>query len=223
MIGKRSIATAAVGLFLLAGCDDKSKSSSTSTTQQNGSTPDSLTTTQPKETRPAMPVAAHIAADAPATRPSEPPHSTFFVADGRTTQPLAYNFPRARLHIDREEKTAVLYSDDPKNAIDAKYVGNGYYMVIHLTDEVLQHLDGYQWHFKAASSEHQDSADGIFLEGQRYHLQPSEMVVTFTGESPLVNVLVEGTFYEFDMSQSTHEGMLVEVKGWVSAFVDAPK
>ena len=69
----------------------------------------------------------------------------------------SFDFPRAKLRIDRDQKTAILYSDDPKTAIDSKYKGNGYYLIVQLTDDVLQHLNGYQWHFKAPSSEYQGS------------------------------------------------------------------
>jgi hypothetical protein len=223
MISKRVASVAVVGLFLLGGCDDRVKTSATSSTHAADAAPRSVVVLPATDPAPAVIAAAHSGVDDPATKPAEPPHSTFFMADGRASQPVAFNFPRARLHIDREQKTAVLYSDDPKNAIDAKYVGNGYYIVVPLTDDALEHLDHYQWHFKAVSSDHQDSADGIFLEGQRWHLQPQDIVVTFAGEAPLVNVTVEGMFSEFDMTQNTLEGKLVPVKGNFSALVDTSK
>ncbi|HET6247786.1 MAG TPA: hypothetical protein VFE47_08820 [Tepidisphaeraceae bacterium] len=221
MIGKRIAIAAAIGLLVLAGCDDRSKSSARSNQTAVPSIPQpSSTLPDPK---PPMAVAAHIPAATPATKPAEPPHSSLNLSDSRSPQPLAFNFPPARLHIDRETKTAVLYSDDPKNAIESNYAGNSYYMVIKLGDDFADQLGGYQWHYRAISDEHEDSTNGIFLEGQRYYLQPTDMTVTFTGNAPVMTVMLSGTFSEFDMAHNSREGMTVHVNGIVSAVVDPPK
>jgi hypothetical protein len=218
MKGKSFLSASVVGILLLAGCDDRPKSNVKTSQPPAASSAQVASATEPKPVEPSA-----TQTKPPATQPAETPHSTFQIQDARTGQTMAFDFPLARLHIDRDAKKAVLYSDDPKNAIDSKYTGNGYYLEIPLTDDSLQMLNGYQWHYKAASSEHQDSTDGIFLKGQRYHLQPSDVTVTFTGASPMVIVNVQGSFYQFDMNQSTLEGKLMKVQGSVNATVDAAK
>ncbi|MDB5329665.1 MAG: hypothetical protein JWP03_816 [Phycisphaerales bacterium] len=221
MNSRRWVLAAAVSSLLLAGCDEPKQSTSTapatqpSQVQQVAVAPDLAKGT----TAPAK-------AD-PTTKPAPLPEiSTLLVREtGAADDPgILYEFPRARLHINREDKTAVLYTDDPKTAINRDYSGNSYYLVIPLEGEDAK-LDGYQWHFRAAGSEHQDSTDGLFRGGQRFHYQPSDVTIAFQGDGPTLKVAVIGEFSRFDMQQQqdAHVGVPVFVRGIVSATIDNAK
>lgn len=220
MNNRRWVLAAAVTGLLLAGCDRTEQSSTTgpatqpSQKQQVASTTDvAATTADPGK------------AD-PATKPAALPEiSTLLIreTDASDDPGILYEFPRARLHINREDKTVVLYTDDPKTAIDPGYSGNSYYLAIPLEGDESLKLDGYHWQFRASGSEHQDSTDGIFRNGQRYHYQPSDVTIWFRGEGPTVQVAVIGDFLKFDTQQSNHVGVLVHVNGVVPAKLDSGK
>ncbi|MDB5291603.1 MAG: hypothetical protein JWL69_2844 [Phycisphaerales bacterium] len=216
MIDKRWVLSAVVAGLAIVGCDQGDQSAKSvpatqpSQTPQVASSDDPATATAPK-------------AD-PTTKPALPEISTLAVKEtGSPDDPgILYEFPRARLHINREDKTATLYTDDPKTAINPSYSGNSYYLVIPLEGDDSQ-LDGYQWHFRAVGSTHLDSTDGIFRNGQRYHYQPTDITVAFKGSGPTISVAVVGEFSKFDLQQSSEVSVPVMVRGIVSATVDSGK
>jgi hypothetical protein len=201
MFGKQWMLIAAVGPLSLIGCDRFKQSSATREESSQAAT------TAP----------APIAGSVPTTVPGDETRSLSVIEENVSR---SYDFPRARIHIDRDEKTAVLYSDEPKGAADPASPGNSYYLSIPLTDEFVQKLDGYRWQYKSPTIEHVDSLDGLFLEGQRYQVQPAEMLVEFHGDGPLVHVTIDGRFLKFDASKNEESGTVVQVKGIVSAVVD---
>jgi len=213
MVGKHWMWIAAVAGPMLIGCDRfKDSAAKTDAGESQGAT--TATTPASQTTTGAHPGTQ----SSPATQPTDEPTRSLSISDGSISK--SYDFPRARIRIDRDEKTAVVYSDDPKTAITPAHAGNSYYLVIPLTDESIQKLDGYQWHFKSPTSEHQESAGGVFLEGQRYHLQPSEVVAEFHGEGPIIHIGLDGDFFKFDTAEDASQGTLVHVKGMLSARVD---
>ncbi|HZK81081.1 MAG TPA: hypothetical protein VFC46_08445 [Humisphaera sp.] len=222
MIRNRWLLSAALCASLLVGCADPKES-----TKSDSSTDPAVATatTQPTPSIDAG-VAPTVAVKPATTQPVAT--STFRIFDRGTPDDagMLYEFPRARIHINQSDNTAVLYSDDPKSAIKTTYGGNSYYMVIPLDKDQPLKLDGYQWQYKAASvDDHRDSADGIFMDGQRYHLQPSDVTVAFQGKGSEMKVAVIGQFTKFDTmsNQADHIGCLVFMKGIVVAKVDSEK
>ncbi|HWE01190.1 MAG TPA: hypothetical protein VG326_02180 [Tepidisphaeraceae bacterium] len=224
MIRNDWILSAALGASLLCGCGDPKESASTSDASADHTA--SVPATQPVPVADAA-TSATAAMKPPATQPVVVT-STFRLFERGTPDDLGmlYEFPRARLHINQSDNTAVLYSDDPKAAIKPTYGGNSYYMVIPLDKDQPLRLDGYQWQFKSGSiDDHRDSADGIFIDGQRYHLQASDVTVAFQGQGQEVKVAVIGQFSKFDTmaNQAQPIGSAVFLKGIVVAKVDSEK
>ena len=143
-----------------------------------------------------QPTAPVIVAVAPTTAPSNVPAiqpaiaETIFQVDG-----TLYHFPRARIHIDAKNNSVVLYSDDPKSAIEPGYAGNSFYLVIPLDKNNPLKLDHYQWNFRAESGgDQRDATEGIFLNGQRNRLQPQDVHVAFLGDGPSLKFWLWGQF-----------------------------
>jgi hypothetical protein len=220
MIGNRWVLSAVCAGLALAGCDRSQQSSTAPATQpaQNEQVATSSDLATDKGTAPK--------AD-PATKPAALPEISTLLVRGETANAgdpgFLYEFPRARLHINHDDKTATLYTDDPKTAINPDYTGNSYYLVIPLKGDEPFNLDGYHWEYRAFGSQHQDSAEGVFRGGQRFHYQPTALRIDFKVEGARVLVAVNGEFSRFDLQQSNEVGLPVSVNGVVSATVDPSK
>jgi hypothetical protein len=125
------------------------------------------------------------------------PVSSFLSVDDRVTE-----FPAARLRLARgggggAGVSALLFSDDPKDAARADYAGNSFYFDMDLDAEDVDRVGGTEFWLKAPTSEALDaveSSDGIFLDGMRTHLQPQDVVVRFEGKAPTLTARVVGRF-----------------------------
>jgi len=210
---------AALAGAVLAGCDrPQQKSASGPATQpvQTASTVD-----QNPQSAPAIDTAdAHTAA---ATTTSQPAGVSFLVHQGNTDR--MYDFPRARLRLTKESDNkyaAVLYSDDPKTAINSDYHGNSFFLQMKLDLEDPHNLTNVNWPFKAANSDKDETADGIFLDGNRVHLQPSDIMISFDGSGNTVQVLVMGQFLKFEGTGAdvNRQPAQVGVRGEFSATVE---
>ena len=128
-------------------------------------------------------------------------------------------FPPAKLRVrDRGDTlAAILYSDDPKTAIDDKYDGNSFYFDMSLDVTDLRELGSAQWNFKATTSERLETVSGIFIEGRKYHLQPSDVHVEFDRSESPVTAWVQGTFLMFDPTDETLPPKVVLVKAELKA------
>ena len=133
--------------------------------------------------------------------------------DGRRTE-----FPPAELRVRQrgDDLALLLYSNDPKNAIDDRYTGNSFYfdMLIESTDA--SDLPTARWTFKATNSERLDTVSGIFLQGRKFHLQPSDVQIEFDqpadGNDSHVTAMVSGMFLMFDPADETLPPRLIAVK-----------
>src|SRR5437016_3990690 len=121
-----------------------------------------------------------------------PKTSSFLVHDGITDR--IYDFPAAILRLTKREDgkyDAVLYSNDPKSALNAGYTGNSFFIQMRLDIDDPHKLVNVPWGYRTNSTEHEESGDGIFLQGNRIHLQPSDVAATFNGgENKLAQVIV---------------------------------
>lgn len=190
-------------MFGSAGCDDRPSARSARTTASNA-------TTQPP-TGPADP-AQTAGADQPSTVPTATqPANAFLTVDGAIT-----TFPPARLRLTRTDEgvRALLFSDDPREAISADYRGNSFYFDIPLKVPEPKDVTDAEYYFKAPDSDaEQDSPNGIFLNGMRTHLQPQDMVLTFRGEWPKVVASIGGRFLVVDTANDSTPGQFAGVAG----------
>jgi hypothetical protein len=134
-------------------------------------------------------------------------------------------FPAARLRLDASDGKVVarLFSDDPKGALDANYVGNSFYLQLALEVDdaknvkTVADLNGIALKYQNPTRERDDEPYGIFLEGRRWVLQPSDVNVTFTGASSPLEVQLSGTFLLFDSNDETAKPNTAEVTAKLSA------
>lgn len=217
MIGQRWTAWAGLAAVLLVACDRRPENPA-----RPVPAPAASPTVSPAPASHVAPVAQPVAAPAAA---AEPASSSVLLVDGNLL-----TFPSARLKLSRGDGnlTAILYTADPRNAIDNDYVGNSYYLVMPLDVADPQELGTAEWHLKAGSEEEGNTTEGIFLNGLRMHLQPSDIVVRFTGTPSLVQVQFMGPqerpwsdFLLFDASTSGSLPRHVQVSGSVFATVDS--
>jgi hypothetical protein len=130
------------------------------------------------------------AATMPATRPT----ASFMKINGLTLM-----FPPARLKLEADgaHLTALLFSDDPPEAIKDDYQGNSYYLPMPLEIDDVKDLASASWSRRAQSSDRDDSPYGISLNGRKVHLQPYDARAQFVaGETTSVHL--SGQFLMFD-------------------------
>jgi hypothetical protein len=191
MASKRlSLLASAVLLFaaVAAGCDDRSASRPASRTAGRSDAPAGVETPAAVEAN-----AQTASASQPASRPAQTqPAVAYLTIDGQIMQ-----FPSARLRLTRTDEgvRALLFSNDPKEAIAADYQGNSFYFDVPLKIADPKDIADAEYAYKAPTSEtEEDSPNGIFVHGMRTHLQPQDIAITFDGESPNVMARVAGRF-----------------------------
>jgi len=129
-------------------------------------------------------------------------------------------FPPARLRLvakGDEPVTALLFSDDPKEAINKDWAGDRFYLQFplqHVTDA--QKVDGAEWWYQASASEHEESANGIFMKGDRFHFEPFNVRVRLEGK-PIngggISVQIAGQFFMYDTANPNTPPRLINVRG----------
>jgi hypothetical protein len=187
------------------GCDDRA--ASRSARRGAASSPSA-----PNSAHPSDDAAQTAAATQPAGRSSDTqPASSFLTVDGRITK-----FPSARLRLTKTDDgvRALLFSDDPKEAISASYGGNSFYFDVPLKIAEPAEIAEADYSYRAPSSDsEEDSPNGIFLNGMRVHLQPQDIVITFDGDSPKVMAHVAGRFLVVNTTAQSAPGQFVPVTG----------
>jgi hypothetical protein len=145
------------------------------------------------------------------------PANAFLTIDARLTDFPAgvTQFPPARLRLTKtpEGVTALLFSDDPKNATSAEYKGNSFYFDLPL--QVIDPADIRRatYAYKSDDSEPSESPNGIFLKGTRYHLQPQDVVIRFDGEGKKVIAQIAGRFLVVRTTGENVPGQVAAVQG----------
>jgi hypothetical protein len=125
-------------------------------------------------------------------------------------------FPQARLMLtDKKDGpvTARLFSDDPEEALSQKWSGDRYYLEMRLQAASVAHLDGERWGVTASAGEIPETTNGIYLKGDRYHLVPVDVVVTFEGQAPNIKVRLDGHFLQTDSTDPVASAKRVFVQG----------
>ena len=164
-----------------------------------------------------QPADAVLAADpdpapTPETKPVEPPQPVlaFLLLDG-----LGAQFPPTKLLVHDNDEGPVrveLFSDLPKSALK-DYDGNELYFEMELADAAPQKLEGGSWRFKSTSSDRSDSANGLFLNGQRRHLQPHDVLVKFDRQGEHLVAQVMGQFRAYEPGTPDALAPFVGVRG----------
>ena len=123
-------------------------------------------------------------------------------------------FPPAKLRVGTSDGkvVALLYSDDPRDALKDEYAGNSFYFQMELDADDVKNFADSDWRFKATSNEQTDSPYGIFLEGHRKQLQPVDVTVQFepAGEDQTL-VSISGKFLQVNVEDASQPSRLVSL------------
>jgi len=149
----------------------------------------------PAASRPALAAGAPGAGATSKPAAAEKPSSQMMING------VLVNFPEAKLMVRKEgdKLNAILVSNDPPEVINPTYQGNRYYfeMALDGTDDV-RNLADAEFRYKAPSAdESQDTPNGIFLDGDRQHLEPYDIQVTFDREGDHLVAAIRGQFIYF--------------------------
>jgi hypothetical protein len=130
-----------------------------------------------------------------------------------------YEFPQAmlRVHQSGGHVVALLYSDDPKDALDDNYRGNGFYFQLPL-DVPDTKFDDDVWMNQAQSSDRVETPYGIFLDGHRRQLQPLDVRIRLRRmDAGSMRVEISGTFLSVDPQDDAAATQVVPVAAWLLA------
>ncbi len=131
-------------------------------------------------------------------------------------------FPEAKLILRKEgdHVTAFLTSNDPPEVLNPAYQGNRYYFELRLdTVDDVKNLAQAEFRYRAPSIEPADSPNGIFLAGDRDHLQPYDIQVVFDRDGDNKTIAdIRGQFMMFPKGQMV--GQMLPVMATLSAKAD---
>jgi hypothetical protein len=168
---------AAAAVFAFAGCDDGSTASPSPRTPTTA--PSAAVDPPPSRITDTAPATTAAATTAEATQPAS---SVMNINGHLTTFPAA----RVRIESDGRDVVALLYSDDPREALKSNYTGNSFYLRMVLDIDDASKLVDAAWAYTAPSSgdreREADSPYGIFLGGRRIALQPFDVRVRFKAD-----------------------------------------
>ena len=162
---------------------------------------------------PAQPPAT-ATAPATTTASTQPAGSVIHINNQRTIFPPA----RLRVESDGQHLVALLFTDDPKDALKDSYTGNSFYLRMELDVDDADKLAEARWHYTAPSSgDREDSPYGIYLGGRKVQLQPFDVWGAFKVDGENTFVQLSGQFQVVDESAGRGPPQLVLV-----AAVDLP-
>ena len=173
MIGK--LTAAAMGFALMIGCEREPAGA-------------------PSAPAPDAAPAATAPATAPATTAAAPLSAVMNINGNPTI------FPAARLRLEEEDGkvVALLYSDDPREALKDSYRGNSFYLRMNLDITDADELAHARWSYEVPSaSKREESPYGIFLTGQSVQLRPFKADAAFKPDGDVIVVLI-GQFEVID-------------------------
>lgn len=153
-------------------------------------------------------------ATAPVNHPTTEPAASRPTLSYMTINNRAVAFPLAKLRIERKGSrvTALLFSDDPKNAIDANYDGNSFYLEMVLDADDVEDLSSAVWIYRSTTSERDDSPYGIFLHGHKEKLQPMDVRAIFEGGAKPTSVRLAGRFRSYTDSDAPPDIVAVDAQ-----------
>ena len=223
MVGRRRVISAAVGLLLAAavavsGCDDGGGGGGAGGAASPGPMTPSTTapaaTTTSTTTGPATPASA--------IEPASQPATSLMNINGHVTV-----FPSARLRLetDGQNVVALLYSDDPREALKRNYTGNSFYlrMVLDVSDPA--RLADATWNYTAPSGSDReaDSPYGVFLGGRKIALQPFKVSARFKVEGDATTAMVMGNFQVLDDTPGRGPAQVLPVSAEMPVQIDVER
>ena len=144
---------------------------------------------------------------APVARPPTPPAATAPATSAPATTTAAISvinvnghatvFPAARLRLEQQDDRviALLFSDDPRDALKDNYTGNSFYLRMELDITDPKEIARSEWHYQAPSAaQREDSPYGIYLTGRKVQLQPFDVRARFKLSGAGTTVLISGQF-----------------------------
>lgn len=165
----------------------------------------SITLSGCERSQPAPPtVSSPVATTAPAatSEPAATVPSTVPVATLPSVSTININghttiFPAARVRLEEENGhiVALLFSDDPREALRDNYTGNSFYLKMELDITDADQLAQAEWHYQMPSvAQREDSPYGIYLSGRQVQLQPFDVRARFKPDAKGATVLLSGQF-----------------------------
>jgi hypothetical protein len=229
---------AAMALAVSAGCDSGASSENVVPPVPDQPAKVSPPTSVPTPLLPAVgpaatqPVATDPLASAPSylylkevpdPRKTQAAAGTGGSADDPNDFGKAVEFPRARLRLTGKgghNVVALLYSDDPKEALKANWAGDRYYfrMPLQITDR--RQIDGSQYRMVAELDGTDETSNGVFLKGDEAHLEPVDLWVIFENQGPRTVASIGGLFKLSDADNPAGEPRWFQVKGIVQAVAE---
>lgn len=226
---RRVLALSAIlALGTSAGCDNRSGQGTTPTAGVPAAVNPPTTLPAPHEAAAApqpatQPLASYLwLHEVPDPRRSEADYTPGSTKVDDTWTPV--QFPRARLRLagkGDDKLVALLYSDDPKEAISKSWDGDRYYFRMplpHVADA--KALDGAPYRMSVALEGADETTNGVFLKGDRYHMEPVDLSVRFEVQGGLVTLYVGGRFKQYDTADVEAEPRWFHLQGIIQAAVD---
>lgn len=158
--------------------------------------------------------------DTPATQPAE--KKTYILInddpENRADHWKPIEFPEAKLIVRKQDDQvyAFLCSKDPPEVLSPKYRGNRFYFELKLdTIDDPRNIEVAEYRWRAPSAEPMDTPNGIFVNGDRDHLQPYDILVVFDREGDQLVAQIRGQFLLFAKGQQV--GQVIPVMATIQA------
>ncbi len=150
----------------------------------------------------------------PNTLPARGPAESVMLIDGKPMK-----FPPARLLLQQAEPTVdlLLVSDDKADVLHPRWNGNRFYLPLHGIDVPLNMLASHEVRSRAPSMDRRDIPDGIFLDGDKRHLQPCDVRILFAQNGEDMVLHIEGQFIQFYTREQLAPPRLVTVSATLAA------
>lgn len=136
---------------------------------------------------------------------------------------VAVQFPRARLRLSgkgEDRMVAMLYSDDPKEAINKGWQGDRYYFRMPLRVGSVDQLDDAPYRMAVPFEGQDETSNGVFRMGDRYHMEPIDLSVVFEPQGNQVKISLGGLFKQYDTTDVSAEPKWFHVQGILQAVVE---
>lgn len=135
-------------------------------------------------------------------------------------------FPPARLRIesDGQRLVALLFSDDPRDALKDNYTGNSYYLRMPLDVSDQEELGQATWQFTAPSgADREDTPYGIYIGGRKAQLTPFQVMGRFRVDEAAGDtvVMLTGQFKLVDETTRRGPPQLISVAAEMPVAVDS--
>jgi hypothetical protein len=132
------------------------------------------------------------------------------------------DFPPAKMRVSASDGKVLglLFSDDPKDALNDQYTGHSFYFEMPLEVPEPKDFMAAGWRYTADSNDRQDTPYGIFLDGHQRQLQPLDTQIRFEPSAlgpNVTTVWISGRFLELNIQDPTKPPREVSVSAQLVA------